>query len=76
MEGTHKVVAVRRGGDNNRITEFKLEDGTVLSYKECAGAIEQGHLPDLMIGSTVNDDISIRSKRGVMGYSLDALPTF
>lgn len=76
MEGKHKVVAVRRDGDNNRISEFKLEDGTVLSYKECAAAIEAGHIPDLMIGSTVNDDISIRSKRGNMDYSLDSLPTF
>lgn len=76
MEGTHKVVAVRRGGENDRITAFKLEDGSVLSYNECEAAIENGNLPDLMMGATVNGDVAIRSKRGVHDYSLDSLPTF
>lgn len=42
-----KVVAVRKD-DRDRIIGFKLDDGRILDHDQCAEAIHNGELPDLV----------------------------
>lgn len=76
MDDLVYVTAVKRGGENNRIEAFKLNDGRVLSFAECYQAVERGEIPSLITGATRNGEVTIRSKRGYDDYSLDSLPTF
>lgn len=70
-----KVVAVRKD-DQGRITDYKLEDGTVLNHDEAVKAVDSGKIQGCSTFTNRAGDTSIRSDRGQIGYSLGKLPEF
>lgn len=55
---THKIVAVRREG--NEISSYKLEDGTVIDKATAVQMCENGQLPDYRVGVSRDDELYIR----------------
>lgn len=70
-----KIVAVRRD-ENRAISDYKLDDGSVIDRAAAVEAADKGELPGISSFTTRNGDSAIRSDRGQMGYSLDDLPEF
>lgn len=70
-----KIVAVRKD-DNGTITQYKLDDGSVLDKKTACGKVNSGEIEGCATFTTRDGDEAIRSNRGNDDYSLDSLPTF
>lgn len=70
-----KVVAVRRD-DEGRITDYKLDDGSVLNHDQAVSAVDSGKIEGCMTFTNREGDTSIRSKRGQEDYKLQELPNF
>ena len=71
-----KVVAVQKDGQD-RIVDFKLDDGRELDYEQCIDAIHNGELPDLICTNTKSGSLSIRTYAdGDPDNNLSRLPLF
>lgn len=71
----NKIVAVRRD-ETGSISEYKLDDGKVISREEAVSMANKGQLEGVSSFTTRDGDMSIRSDRGQYNYALDDLPTF
>lgn len=71
----NKIVAVRHG-ENGSISEYKLDNGTVISREEAVSMANKGQLEGVSSFTTRDGDMSVRSDRGQYNYSLEDLPTF
>lgn len=70
-----RITAVKRD-ETGSISDYKLDDGTVLSRDEAVKATNDGKIEGVSTFTTRNGDMAIRSDRGQENYSLDALPEF
>ncbi len=70
-----RIVGVRRD-DTGSISEYKLDDGQILSRDAAVKATDEGKIEGVSTFTTRNGDMAIRSDRGQEDYSLDSLPEF
>ena len=70
-----KIVAIRRGSDGS-ISEYKLDDGTIISREDAVSMANTGKIRGVSSFTTRDGSSSIRSDRGQYRYSLDNLPEF
>ena len=70
-----KVVAVRKD-EAGRITDYKLDDGRILSHQEAVNAAALGQIEGCTTFTNREGEESIRSKRGRDHYKLSELPEF
>lgn len=70
-----KVVAVRRN-EKGTITDYKLDDGTVLNHNEALAACYTGKMEGCSVFTNRAGEDSIRSDRGQENFSLSKLPEF
>ena len=73
---TMKVVAVKKDGAGS-ITDYKLDDGSVISRDEAINMVESGQLEGYNVTVAKNGVKAIRTKPDdTMTNNLDNLPTF
>ena len=70
-----RVIAVRKDSEG-RITDYKLDDGSVMNHDQAVNAVTAGELEGLMVFQNRAGEDSIRSVRGQENYSLSSLPEF
>lgn len=70
-----RVVAVRKD-EEGRITDYKLDDGSILNHSEAVKAVDSGKIEGCATFTNRAGEESIRSNRGQMDYSLSDLPEF
>jgi len=71
-----KIQAVKKDS-NGTITEYKLEDGTIINHQEAVKMAENGKLEGYNIATARNGLKSIRSNPdGNISNNLDELPNF
>lgn len=70
-----KIVAVRKDGQG-RITDYKLDDGTVLNHEQAVMKVSGNGIEGVSTFTNRAGEMSIRSNRGQEGYSLSTLPEF
>ncbi len=71
-----KVQAVRKN-ENGTITDYKLEDGSVIGHSEAVRLVESGQLAGYNVATAKDGTKSIRSNRdGDPSNNLDNLPAF
>ena len=71
-----KVVAVSKD-ETGRMEYFRLDDGRTVNLRECANLVLAGELPDLVVGSTVDNLVTVRSEPDHdLSNNLSNLPEF
>ena len=71
------VVAVKTSGENDSISQFKLNTGEILDYQQCLQAIRNNEVRGLVIGKTATKSEVIRSaKDETTANNLSNLPRF
>lgn len=70
-----KVVAVKRD-ERGRITNYKLDNGKILSHSEAINACYSGEMEGCSVFTNRAGEDSIRSDRGQDGFKLQDLPEF
>ena len=71
----NKIVAIRRD-ETGSISEYKLDNGKVISRDEAVDMADFGKLSGVSSFTTRDGGYAIRSDRGQYGYALDDLPEF
>ncbi len=69
-----KIVAVHK--EDGTITQYKTDDGKVLTKDEAVDMADKGQLNGVSSFQTRDGGFAIRSDRGQPDHSLDNLPEF
>ena len=70
-----RIVAVRKD-ETGRITDYKLDNGKVLSHDRAVIETNAGTIEGCSTFTTRDGDTGIRSNRGQNNYKLSDLPNF
>lgn len=70
-----RVIAVRKDSEE-RITDYKLDDGRTLNHDDAVSACLKGELEGCTVFTNRAGENSIRSNRGQDNYALSRLPEF